>query len=162
MRTLRALPLAREPYAPYGDVIEAGVDGRAANHGTARKSEWLAELVDRRPGHARPHVSVFRCAPRALPIEIERLERHPASTQIFVPMGARRYLVVVALGDAAPDPATLRAFVATGTQGITYRPGVWHHPMIALEIETDFFCLVHEDGSADDCVEQDLRALVTT
>jgi ureidoglycolate lyase len=81
------------------------------------------------------------------------LEKHPGSTQVFIPMGgATRFLVVVALGGDEPDLATLRAFVAGGSQGITYRPGVWHHPIIALDRVTDFFSLVFEDASADDCM----------
>ena len=62
-----------------------------------------------------------------------------------------RYLVIVTLGGDAPDLSTLAAFIAHGTEGISYRPGVWHHPMIALDHETDFICLVWEDGSRDDC-----------
>jgi len=165
VRTLEATPLDRTEYASYGDVIEASDEWRAANQGTARKSEWLAHLVDARNGRSQPNISVFRCSPRALPFEIAMLEKHPASTQIFVPMNARRYVVVVALGGDEPDLSTLRAFLAHGTQAITYRPGVWHHPMIALDAETDFFCLVHEDGSMTDCVETELspeeRAVVT-
>lgn len=157
MRTLPALPLDRTGYAPFGDVIEAAEEWRAANQGTARKSEWVADLANGRE-RARPNLSVFRCSPRPLPFEIALLEKHPASTQVFVPMNARRYLVVVAQGEDRPDLSTLRAFVAHGTQGITYRPGVWHHPMIALENETDFFCVVYEDGTATDCVERALEA----
>ncbi|MBI2393304.1 MAG: ureidoglycolate lyase [Deltaproteobacteria bacterium] len=158
MRTLAAQPLDRTEYAPYGDVIEATEEWRAANQGTARKSERLAPLVDRRAGRARPNVSVFRCSPRPLPVQVALLEKHPASTQVFVPMNARRYLVVVSLGDEAPDLSTMRAFVASGTQAITYRPGVWHHPMIALDAETDFVSLVFEDGTELDCVEAPLDA----
>jgi len=95
---------------------------------------------------------VFRCAPfDARPIPVRVLEKHPMSTQVFIPMNARRYLVIVALGGDAPDLATLAAFVAEGAQGVSYRPGVWHHPMIALDTEIDFTCLVFEDGSDDDC-----------
>lgn len=163
MRTLEATPLDRTGYAPYGDVIEATEEWRAANQGTARKSEWLADLVDTRG--ARANVSVFRCSPRPLPFEIAMLEKHPGSTQVFVPMNARRYVVIVALGGDSPDLSTLRAFVAHGRQAVTYRPGVWHHPMIALDAETDFFCLVHEDGTSTDCVETEIplahRAVVT-
>ena len=148
-------PLTADAYAPYGDVVMAsprGEPGKPANQGTARRFDHLAALADLRPGRAALNVSVFRCQPRpAGPFEVALLEKHPASTQVFVPMNARRYLALVALGGDAPDLATLAAFVAAGTQGVSYRPGVWHHPMIALEGETDFACFVWEDGSADDC-----------
>ena len=84
------------------------------------------------------------------------LEKHPGSTQAFVPMSTGRYLVIVAeaLGDQnAPDLSTLRAFLVEGARGIAYHPGTWHHPMIALEQPLDFTCLVYEDGSSGDCVE---------
>ena len=134
-----------------------GEPGVGANQGTAGRFDHLATLEDLRPGRARLNVSVFRCAPRPVgrfPIAI--LEKHPLSTQVFIPMNATRFLVVVALGDDEPDLTTLRAFEATGLQGVTYRPGVWHHPLIALDEQTDFTCFVHEDGSAEDCVVIDL------
>lgn len=154
MRAVRPEPLTRDAYTPFGDVLAANDRWRPANQGTAKKSEHLAELLDLRS--ARAHLSVFRCAPRTLPHEIALLEKHPASTQVFVPMNAARYLVIVALGGDAPDLGTLRVFEASGAQGITYRPGVWHHPMVALDRETDFFCLVFEDGTAADCTEHPL------
>ena len=50
-----------------------------------------------------------------------------------------------------PNMPTLRVFLARENQAITYNPGVWHHPMIALDRVTDFVCLVWEDGTAKDC-----------
>jgi ureidoglycolate lyase len=148
-------PLVPDIYAPYGQVIMAsprGEPGTPANQGTARRFDHLAALDDLRPGRAALNVSVFRCAPRErFPVTIALLERHPRSTQMFLPMNARRYLVIVALGDDRPDLGSLAVFVASGAQGVTYRPGVWHHPMIALDTEVDFTCLVFEDGSQDDC-----------
>jgi ureidoglycolate lyase len=67
-------------------------------------------------------------------------------------MNASRYIALVALGGERPDLATLAAFVAEGPQGISYAPGVWHHPMLALDVETDFVVFVHEDGTDVDCV----------
>jgi ureidoglycolate lyase len=132
-----------------------GEPGRPANRGTARRFDRLVALENLRPASATLNVCVFRCAPRPPPLKIEiaLLEKHPASTQVFLPMSARRYLVVVALGDARPDLSTLAAFEAAGGQGISYHPGVWHHPMIALDAQADFACLVWEDGSDTDCIE---------
>eukprot|EP00027_Filamoeba_sp_ATCC50430_P006346 CAMPEP_0168542754 /NCGR_PEP_ID=MMETSP0413-20121227/1513_1 /TAXON_ID=136452 /ORGANISM="Filamoeba nolandi, Strain NC-AS-23-1" /LENGTH=87 /DNA_ID=CAMNT_0008572645 /DNA_START=195 /DNA_END=458 /DNA_ORIENTATION=+ len=61
-----------------------------------------------------------------------------------------RYLVIVAQGGDAPDLSTLKCFVASRNQAITYYPGIWHHPMVALDEETDFTCFVHEDGTTKD------------
>lgn len=159
MGELIAEPLTWAAYAPFGDVVMAapnGEPGKAANQGTARRFDFLAALEDRRPGAARANVAVFCATPRALPFSVELLEKHPASTQLFVPMSVRRYLVVVALGDERPDAGSLRAFLASSTQGVTYRPGVWHHPLIALDVDAQFACLVWEASGPEDCVEHAL------
>lgn len=156
---LVAAPLTASAYAPFGDVVSATRDdvaSKPANQGTAARRDHLVDLANDRP-HARLNVASFRCAPHtAWPKHLGLLERHPHSTQLFVPMNATRYLVVVALGGDAPDLSTARAFVASSLQGVSYRPGVWHHPMIALDAPTDFTCFVWEDGSAGDC---DVRPL---
>ena len=38
----------------------------------------------------------------------------------------------LAPADAVPDRAAVRAFVTNGRQGVNYRRGTWHHPLIAL------------------------------
>ncbi len=150
-------PITREAYRPYGDLLSADlldVAPRDANQGTAVRRDWQVELEHARPG-ARANFASFRCTPRTeWPMPLLLLEKHPHSTQVFIPMtSAARYLAVVALGGDAPDLASLRAFLVHGATGISYRPGVWHHPMIALDAVADFACLVWEDGSAQDAVE---------
>ena len=38
----------------------------------------------------------------------------------------------------SPDFASLRCFLASGTQGVSYAPGTWHHPLLVLLPEQDF------------------------
>jgi ureidoglycolate lyase len=152
-----AEPLQREAYRPYGDVVAAapGLASFSANNGTARRFDRLGAIENLRPGRATPNLCLFRAAPSAQrPFVVRMLERHAHSTQLFVPMAGARYLVIVCAGSESPDLRTLRAFIADGTQGITYRPGTWHHPLVALDRQTDFACLVHEDGSAGDAEER--------
>lgn len=119
-----------------------------------------ANLTNLRPD-AKPNLCVFKCQPTPqLPFKLTLLERHKYSSQVFIPMtppnGARAYLVIVALNDCGrdkPDWGTLKAFIADTTQGINYREGCWHCPMVALEKETDFGCLVWECGGEGDCEE---------
>ena len=154
---IRAIPLDVDSYRAYGDVISARADiiARSANMGTAKRFNSVAQLVDLRPGKAEPNLCLFHCDPQVsapqTTFQIKLLEKHPLSTQAFIPMQAERFLVVVCLGTDKPDISTLKAFLAVKSQGITYRPGVWHHPLIAMDRPTDFACLVWEDGTSDDC-----------
>lgn len=153
MRPLSLRPLDREAYAPYGDLLVAGPDGtgRGANQGTARVFDRLVRLDNLR-ADAPLNVSLFRCAPRTeRPFPVTMLERHPSSAQLFVPMQPARFVAVVALGGDRPDLSTLAAFLVPPGHGVSYRPGTWHHPLIALDRTTDFACFVHEDGGPGDC-----------
>jgi ureidoglycolate lyase len=156
MRSLHAVPLTLRNWSPYGALLAAPDDatlGRSANQGNARAFDRLVDLKNDRPTTASLEISLFRAQPRDVSegFVVALLEKHPRSTQLFVPMGALRYLVIVALGGDAPDLSTLAAFVASGRQGVAYHPGVWHHPIVALDATTDFACFVHQDGSDDDC-----------
>lgn len=169
---LRARPLEAKAFAPFGAVIEAGdAPGLTVNAGTARR-------IDQQPrfghatGSALPVLAVYRCAPQALPVRVDLVERHPHSSQTFLPlglptalpMGAGRYLVVVlpALPDGGPDPAGALAFLASGCQGVTYAAGTWHSPMIALGEESDFAMLMWETGSGDTVTATLPRPLAVT
>ena len=152
---LRAQPLSVDAFAPFGAVISAGLrEGTSANQGTAVRFDWCAPLVNARPG-AKANLAVFRSSPRPLPFTVRLLEQHPHSTQVFLPMVCARFLVMVAptARDGGPDLAGLRAFVCGPGQGVAYAPGVWHHPILALDAPAEFAMLAHEDGSAGDCIE---------
>lgn len=133
-----------------------GEPGAPANLGTALRFDDVVAVTNGRPASAELKVKVFRSRP--VPRErrpLALLEKHPESTQLFIPMNASRYVALVALGGDAPDLSTLAAFVVEGARGISYAPGVWHHPMLTLDLETDFVVFVHEDGTVQDCVVVD-------
>ncbi|QRV94187.1 allantoicase [Ceratobasidium sp. AG-Ba] len=161
------------------DAVPRGTRVTSANQGTAHKFHNLALVENSYPpnAHARTGLSVFRATPpirdgeKAMPgtlWSVKLLERHVCTTQAFVPMatgggvrmtgfeeplgsGGRAYLVIVALNgaDDKPDLSTLRAFVASTAQGISYNTGVWHHPMISLETTIDFCCVETQIGTPD-------------
>lgn len=144
-------PLTAAGFEGYGAVVEIGEPaGYPINGGTAMRSDSDAALV-LDAGGARPLLSTFVVQPVTLPLICTRLERHPMSSQLFMPLGGQRFGVVVALGEAAPDPATLRAFVTNGRQGVNYAPGTWHHPAIALDDVTEFLVVGRQArGVAED------------
>jgi len=138
--------LTREAFAPYGDVVDTdGVEPQLLNQGTAKKYAALATIAVADGDAA---ISLFHAAPRALPIALRAIERHPLGSQAFVPMSPTRYLVVVAGSAETPGPADLRAFLATGQQGVNFRAGVWHHPLTALD-ESDFLVIDRRQGAGN-------------
>ena len=151
----RITELTRDAYSPYGDVFAATPEenaGVSANQGTATRFTVPDAFIQSHAPAGQANVSVFRVSPWCEDtFEVRLLEKHPRSTQIFVPMNAVQYLAVVALGGDTPDLSTLAAFRVPGNQAISYHPGVWHHPMIALERETDFVAMVYEQGGDYDC-----------
>jgi len=157
-----ATPLSSEAFSPFGQVIEASSPTSiTANQGTAQRFDWLATVENLRTS-AKMNICAFRCQPREIPFVVRLLERHPFSTQMFSPMTVKQhFLVIVSEGKESPDIRTIRAFVARKNQAICYHPGVWHHPLIALDTETEFTCIVYEDQTEGDCQIFSLPSPVT-
>jgi ureidoglycolate lyase len=152
-RELVAAPLAVEAFLPFGRVVEpGGGPGRAVNAGTALRFDLTGHFAHRTMA-VLPALAVYRCQPQPQPVAVTMLERHPLSSQTFIPVATARWLVVVApIGpDGGPLPACARAFLASAGQGVSYAPGVWHSPLIALDRPADFVMLMWEVGAAEDC-----------
>jgi len=144
--------LTAERFAPFGDVMAVDAANRhfPINGGTTERYHDLANLDAGADGKL--IVSIFRGQPRELPFAVTMLERHPLGSQAFMPLVAQPYLVVVAPAGIAPAPDTLRAFLARPGQGVNYAPGVWHHPLLALN-ETCDFLVVDRSGPGNNCDE---------
>jgi ureidoglycolate lyase len=134
-------PLTRAAFSPFGDVIEmAGAQHYPINQGFAERFNDLAR-IDTAPEGGETIVSLFRGRPRSLPIEIGFVERHPLGSQAFYPLQKRDWLIVVADSTMPPTSRTLRAFRASGQQGINYARKVWHYPLLVLDQDSDFLII---------------------
>ncbi|KAK6951174.1 hypothetical protein Daesc_007705 [Daldinia eschscholtzii] len=175
--------------------LPQGFGAVSANQGTAIQYRALApplrDLYAQAPSGrtATPRTTMFVCGARELEpdregdsgglFNVQVLERHPYTTQTFVPLSTSsspslgssspvQYLVIVAPtlsptsadkdfpvpkdgagdedddddkdagasqklpGPGMPDLSRIRAFLATGSQAVTYGAGTWHAPMAAL------------------------------
>lgn len=141
--TLRVVPLTQEAFAPYGDVIELQSHGEANN--------WDSDVMDIVVGtDGQAKLSLFHCRqPATLPISVPKLEYHPLGSQAFIPHNRARFVVVVGEPGEQPDMGRLKAFVSSGTQGINYRPGVWHTSLPSLDEAT--YLVVARKGPGDNC-----------
>jgi ureidoglycolate lyase len=151
-RELAIGKLTAAAFAPFGEVVEAGAAPELINEGTARQYADLA-TIDVAGG--RPRVSLYRAEARNLPLAITMLERHPEGSQLFMPLSPDPFLVVVAPAAAVPDRAGVRAFLTNGRQGVNFRRGSWHHPLIALAAGE--FLVLDRAGAGANCEEFHFR-----
>ena len=146
---LTALPISREAFAPYGWLASAdGRPTRPINEGSTQRADGMGELALTAAG-GEPCLALFRARAQDPQGPWTMLERHVHGTQTFVPLGGSRCVVLVALGQDAPDMATLAAFAVAGDQAFTLSAGTWHHGLIALD-DGDFV-IIERRATAIDC-----------
>jgi len=142
-------------FAPYGTLVTT-VDGTGSvvNEGRGLRFETDANLVHR-TATTQPKLALYKIEGSQWPIKVRMLERHCHSAQLFLSMAGGLFLVVVAraLGDGKPDIDSLAAFVCAQGQGIVYAPGVWHLPLVAIDLPADFAMIMWENGTPEDCEE---------
>ncbi len=157
MISLRAEPLTKERFAPYGDVIESSLTASdVMNEARFERFDDLCSVNIE--GHVA--ISVARCrTPTGLPLRVDMVERHPLGSQAFVPLSRCRMVVVVAPPGEGVDARDLRAFVTNGKQGINYHRGTWHMPLIAFDAGQEFL-IVDRGGSGPNCEQHMLEETV--
>lgn len=152
MKEILLKPLTIENFAPFGEVISA--HGHDYFHINDAHTERYHDLVSTEIfGDAKAGISIFRnIKATQVPFEISMLERHPQGSQAFIPMQGQKFLIVVApnLDQYTPELSQLQAFISDGSQGVNYRAGTWHHPLLSLEAPSDF-AVVDRIGSGHNC-----------
>ncbi len=156
--TLVPMPLTRERFAPYGDVIETS--RLASKTMNDARFERFGDLCQVDLAGGKVAISVARCrTPSHLPLRVDRVERHPLGSQAFVPLAPCRMVVVVAPPGESVSADELRAFVSNGRQGINYHRGTWHMPLIALAAGQEFL-VVDRAGAEPNCEDHELEDVV--
>ena len=149
---LKPAALTAEAFEPFGDVIEIrDRRSRWINEGTCERFDDVAQ-PDLLAAGGRPMISIFRAAARQLPFQVKVLERHPLSSQAFMPLDGLPFLVVVAEAGDAPLCGRIRAFRSSGIQGVNFRRNTWHHALLALE-RTSHFLVIDRGGPGENCDE---------
>ncbi len=200
-------PLTPRSFAPFGSVISAPlpsstttipstppVNAVYANQKSALKYANISPLTSTyslSPSNSPAHLtmSLFSCFPRSLRsqnnqqiFDLRILERHPFTTQTFVPLpspisnGTRAIIIVAptlpsssipsaltpyfpqSTQAGAPDLNNTKAFVAEPGMGVTYGVGTWHAPMVVVgEGRVDFVVTQWVNGrEQDDCQEVEI------
>lgn len=122
-------PMSQSAFAAFGEVIEAAGEADAIiNRGLCARYHDRASLDFAR---GRAGISLFKAEPRALPLTLEAMERHPDGSQAFIPMSMDAFLVIAA-EDEGGKPGRPRAFGTSPGQAVNFRKGAWHGALAPL------------------------------
>lgn len=159
--TIKIQPLTAEAFAPFGDVIQTSEQANhfSINYGYTERYHDLAN-IDVTAHSGKAGASIFHSTPLPLPLTLKIMERHPLSSQAFIPMSNNPYLVVV----APPGDFNIKAlcvFMATANQGVNYKAGTWHHFCLALKAPSHFLVIdrlpTNPNDKIKNCDEQALE-----
>ncbi|WP_170358117.1 ureidoglycolate lyase [Ruegeria arenilitoris] len=142
-RIIPIAPLTAQAFAPFGDVLEvSGTPDKIINQGQCGRyhDRAVLDFADGRAG-----ISLFDANPRALPYQLDMVERHPQGSQAFVPMTNQPFLVIVA-PDEDGVPGRPLAFVTQPGQAVNYHRGTWHGVLTPLHAP-GLFAVVDRIGS---------------
>jgi len=151
---ITAVPLTKEDFAPYGDVIEIeGAKHFPINDGNVERFHDLASVMIDVENGGKAIVSIFKAnGVTPTPPQVKLVERHPVGSQAFIPMHSDPMLVVVARAGEDVDPTSLRAFISNGRQGVNYHSGVWHMPLVTTQVGQQAL-VVDRNGPGENCDE---------
>lgn len=143
-------PLTGESFGAFGEVVEKrGSQHYTINNGTCERYHDLA-TIDVADVEGKPIVSIFSADPVSGVFQVSEMERHPLGSQLFFPLEPCQFVVVAAPEDWRGGVEGLRCFITEPGQGVNYRKGVWHHPLLVLEQRSDFL-VVDRGGPESNC-----------
>ena len=130
-RSLAAAPLDPLVFAAYGTAVSGPL------------------RPDVSPGGEAPVLRVVTAAAAAFPLAIPGVRRWRQAGRVILPLGAHRWILVVAPGLEAPEWESLRAFIAAPREGVSLRRGTWHAEPIGLSDGDDFALLEAAAGATE-------------
>tara|TARA_Y100000590_G_scaffold49206_1_gene52047 strand:+ start:339 stop:833 length:495 start_codon:yes stop_codon:yes gene_type:complete len=139
-KIIKPIKINRSNFAEYGDLISTNdVKPININAGYAKRFDNLANLNTSKD-EGETIVSIFSALKRDFPMTIDMMEKHPLGSQAFIPMKETTFLSFVAPEGEKPDINKIQSFIIPPKNGINYKPGIWHFPLISTE-DTNFLVI---------------------
>ena len=149
-KIIKPINISRSNFTVFGDLISTNdINPMDINAGYAKRFDNLADLNTSKNG-GKTIVSIFSALKRAFPMKIDMMEKHPLSSQAFIPMKETTFLAFVAPQGEFPEINKIQSFIIPPKTGINYKPGIWHFPLISTE-NTNFL-VIDRKGSGENLV----------
>ena len=120
-------------FSEFGDFINPfGKIGEDINLNTTKSYFDLAN-IEILGDDSNVRLNLFDAKKRLFPLSINMLENHPFSSQIFLPLGAHPFYIIVSPASKKPIIEDIKIFKIDQGNGVNFKPQVWHFPLISIE-----------------------------
>ena len=139
-KIIKPIPITKENFSKFGDMITTeNIKPLEINNGYAKRFDGIA-TIDTSNKNGETTISIFSALKRSFPMEIDMMEKHPLGSQAFIPMKETTFLCFVAPPGDFPEINKIQSFIIPPKNGINYKPGIWHFPLISTE-DTNFLVI---------------------
>ena len=139
-KIIKPTKINRLNFAAYGDLISTNdINPKDINAGYPKSFDNLAD-INTSKDEGKTIVSIFSALKRTFPMTIDMMEKHPLGSQAFIPMKETTFLSFVAPTGESPDISKIQSFIIPPKNGVNYKPGIWHFPLISTE-DTNFLVI---------------------
>ena len=137
--------ITKDNFSLYGDLITTrNKVSEVINKNTTQSFFDLANIeILGKNNNAR--LNIFNTKKRIFPLNIDMLEMHPFSSQVFLPMCKVDFIVLVAPIDIKPDLNKIEFFKVSNGDGINFKSRVWHFPLISTQ-DAQFITIDKKDA----------------
>jgi ureidoglycolate lyase len=137
-------PATPENIAPFGELV-----GGAA-FPAIPSSAFYSEVRTYRPTFiSDEQTEIAVCSLKRRPLRVRWMERHFKHTQLFLPLGAKPFVAVLAppTDTDLPNIAEARAFLFDGYAGLSMHIGTWHEFPFALIDDTQLIVVLRKEAT---------------
>jgi ureidoglycolate lyase len=125
--------ITKDNFSLYGDLITIrDKSSEGINNNTTQSFFDLAN-IEILGNDKRARLNIFNAKKRIFPLNIDMLEMHPFSSQVFFPIIKADFIVLVAPNEIKPNLKKIECFKVSNGDGINFKSRVWHFPLISIQ-----------------------------
>ena len=142
---MKIIDITKENFLKYGELITTSNNqSKSGNANTAQFYFDLAKIeILGKDTNAR--LNIIKTTKRNFPLKIDMMEMHPYSSQVFLPYGRTKFIVLVAPGFDKPDLTKIECFVVSNGDGINFNAKIWHCPLTST-LDESFIMIDKKDS----------------
>ena len=124
--------ISNDNFFEYGDFINPYDKEPEDINTNTTKSYFDLANIEILGENKKARLNLFDAKKRIFPLTINMLEKHPFSSQVFLPLGNNPFFVIVCSPGLKPDLNNLNFFIVENGNGVNFKPMVWHFPLISI------------------------------